>query len=285
MGFIILLVSSLFLLFGCGLPRSQEALGDTSRNFPEALSAADYRLSGKTIEVPAVSRKQKETSESALLVASVAMKTAAPVVSGNLVGVWSQPGQRLTVDSSGNWELSGLINSSGYLTVAAAHETTQLVKLYGFNPNIGGIGTYFTIEYHKNGRQLRFGYLGEFELAEAGTEELRYAVYMGAAIREELDYQTEILGTWTLYDKQHDMQLYWNFNPNNSVEVYSGADKLVRKGLYELTRATDEEILLTIHYEGSAAALTTHYRLKNGILTQQGSEWAKLVRNTVPESF
>ncbi len=40
----------------------------------------------------------------------------------NLVGTWQQPNQQLTVDALGNWQLTGNINSSGTLTVAADFE-------------------------------------------------------------------------------------------------------------------------------------------------------------------
>src|SRR5699024_497523 len=116
----------------------------------------------------------------------------------NLVGTWEQDNQTLTFDRTGNWELEGAINSSGTFTVGADFDQTKMIKLYGFNENIGGIGTYFIANFNGDSSKMGFGYLGQFTRATDLTSVVNSGVYQEDYQTDVVDFSRNVLGTWTI---------------------------------------------------------------------------------------
>lgn len=199
----------------------------------------------------------------------------------NLVGTWQQEGQTLTVDSSGNWQLSGKINSSGNLTVAADFDQTKMVKLYGFNSNIAGIGTYFIAQFNPDSSKLNFGYLGSFTRVGQTNDLLVRTIYQPAYLTEPIDFSNHIIGTWTLTEgiEFRDTR---NFNPDGSLDIYADGRGEAMTGRYSVKYLENNRIELTMTYDENGYRFTSFYHVINGVMREEGFEDFKWVRNKVP---
>ena len=202
-------------------------------------------------------------------------------IKANLVGTWQQEGQNLTVDSLGNWQLTGKINSSGTLTVAADFDQTKMVRLYGFNSNIAGIGTYFIAQFNPDSSKMNFGYLGSFTRLGQTNDTLVRTIYQPAYLTEPIDFSNHIIGTWTLTEgiEFRDTR---NFNPDGSLDIYSDGRGEAMTGRYSVQYLENNRIELTMTYDESGHSFTSFYHVINGVMREEGFEDFKWVRNTVP---
>lgn len=199
----------------------------------------------------------------------------------NLVGTWQQPNQQLTVDALGNWQLTGNINSSGTLTVAADFEQTKMVKLYGFNSNIARIGTYFIAKLNDDSSKMNFGYLGTFTRTGPSAEALSPTIYQPAYLTEAIDFSNHIIGTWTLTEgiEFRDTR---NFNPDGSLDIFSDGRGEALTGQYSVNYLSDTRLELTMTYDETGNSFTSTYTIIDGVMREEGFEDYKWTRNMVP---
>jgi len=199
----------------------------------------------------------------------------------NLVGTWVQENLTLTIDEEGHWQLTGGITSEGTLKVAVDNGTIKMVKLYGFNVNIDSIGNYFIANINEDSSKMNFGYLGTFTRQGQAEHILTDHTYMDVLERETIDFNHNLLGTWTMKNKEYDFQNVWNYNPDGTFEVYSDGKGEAMTGTYQVDYLENDQINLTITYDGGETH-TSDYTLRDGTLTEAGFEWAAQIRNTVP---
>jgi len=199
----------------------------------------------------------------------------------NLVGTWVQENLTLTIDEEGHWQLTGGITSQGTLKVAVDNGTIKMVKLYGFNVNIDSIGNYFIANINEDSSKMNFGYLGTFTRQGQAEHILTDHTYMDVLERETIDFNHNLLGTWTMKNKEYDFQNVWNYNPDGTFEVYSDGKGEAMTGTYQVDYLENDQINLTITYDGGETH-TSDYTLRDGTLTEAGFEWAAQIRNTVP---
>lgn len=197
------------------------------------------------------------------------------------VGTWSNGEETLTIAPDGHWQFSGGLQSGGTLSVAAMTPDTWLLKLYGFNNSIDGIGTYQLAVFNDQGTKMNFGYLGTFERQAQATQPLSTAVYQAQYVTTPTDFTQSIIGTWSTKDKNYDFQTMYNFNPDGTFERFADAKGVADSGTYTLTQNPDS-ITLTLTNQATGTDQTLTYRLDNSQLTDTQFEWASLIRNTVP---
>lgn len=221
------------------------------------------------------------TSSTSAPIESSSEKPIPVQIKANLVGTWQQEGQTLTVDSFGNWQLAGKINSAGNLTVAADFDQTKMVKLYGFNSNIAGIGTYFIAQFNADSSKMNFGYLGSFTRAGQTNDTLVRTIYQPAYLTEPIDFSNHIIGTWTLTEgiEFRDTR---NFNPDGSLDIFSDGRGEALTGRYSVKYLENNRIELTITYDENGYRFTSFYHVINGVMREEGFEDFKWTRNTVP---
>lgn len=201
----------------------------------------------------------------------------------NLVGTWEQSKQTLTVDTDGNWQLTGKINSSGQLTVAADFNHTQMVQLYGFNQNLDGLGTYFIANFNDDSTRMGFGYLGQFtRVGDVPTTTLSPNIFQHKYLTTPVDFNTNILGTWTIKTGT-EFHNTWNYNPDGTFELYSDGRGQSTTGDYTVKALKGNWIDVTYVFDDGSEGYTNSYLLENGVMTENNFEDIKIVRNLVPD--
>lgn len=203
-------------------------------------------------------------------------------VAANLVGTWQQENLKLIVDPNGNWQFSGDINSQGTLKVAVDSGNTKMVKLYGFNNNIDGIGNYFIANFNEDSSKMNFGYLGSFMRTAETDQKLEETTYMAIVERDGIDYNQSLLGTWIMKDTEAHYQNVWNYNPDGTFEVYSDGKGEASQGTYRIEIIESHRFNLFTTYEGESEEQVAEYTLDNGILIQKDFEEMAQIRNTDP---
>lgn len=199
----------------------------------------------------------------------------------NLVGTWEQDNQTLTIDRAGNWELEGAINSSGTFTVGADFDQTKMIKLYGFNENIGGIGTYFIANFNGDSSKMGFGYLGQFTRSTDLTSVVNSGVYQADYQTEAVDFSRNVLGTWTITEGT-EFHNTWNYNPDGTFELFSQGLGEARTGTYSVKPLKNNWVDISYDFDDSDDAYTTAYHLSDGVMWEEEFEFIRIVRNTDP---
>ncbi|MHC5269588.1 hypothetical protein ACYSNO_10445 [Enterococcus sp. LJL98] len=199
----------------------------------------------------------------------------------NLVGTWTQENQRLIVYPNGDWELSGKINSTGTLTVAADFDQTKMIKLDGFNQNIDGIGTYFIVHFNPDSTKIGFGYLGQFTRSGEQKETLSDKLFQPNYQQTAIDFNQNILGTWTIKEGT-EFHNTWNYNPDGTFEMYSEGRGSATRGTYKVKKLKNNWIDVTYTYDETGESSTHAYLIKDGLMTENHFEEIKMVRNLVP---
>ncbi len=201
----------------------------------------------------------------------------------NIVGTWKQENQTLTVQSDGTWQLTGEINSSGTLTVAADFEDTQLLKLYGFNENIDGIGTYFIANFNQDSTKMGFGYLGQFNRLGNVTEvNLSTDVFQNDIQTTPVDFNTTILGTWTIKEGT-EFHNTWNYNPDGTFVTFSQGRGQAMTGEYRVKQLNGNWVDVTYTFDEDGQSYTSLYLIENGMMIENHFEDIKIVRNVIPD--
>ena len=203
-------------------------------------------------------------------------------LNANIVGTWQQDQLTLTVSPHGDWQLSGNINSHGSLQVAADLNNKKLLKLYGFNVNIDGIGNYFIAHFNDDSSQVNFGYLGTFNRVGQAETSLTDDTYMTVVANDPIDFSRSLLGTWTVKDKNAHYQNIWNYNPDGTFNLYADGRGAAVSGSYQVEYLPNNRIKVTYHYDDGTAGHVTEYTLSNGTLTEDGFENMAQIRNTDP---
>lgn len=200
----------------------------------------------------------------------------------NIVGTWKQNNQTLTVDTDGNWQLTGKINSSGQLTVAADFDNTQMLQLYGFNLNLDGLGTYFIANFNDDSTKMGFGYLGQFTRSgDVPAETLSPNIFQHEYLTTPVDFNFNILGTWTIKEGT-EFHNTWNYNPDGTFELFSDGRGESMTGDYTVKDLKDNWIDVTYTFDDGSEGYTNSYLLEDGVMVQNNFEDIKIVRNLVP---
>lgn len=266
----LLLLLFVLLLAACG--RTTTPIESTSERSQTTQTSVVHETTMET-STDQTSSKTNATSE-----------TQEPIpdeTQANLVGTWVQENLTLTIDEEGHWQLTGGITSQGTLKVAVDNGAIKMVKLYGFNVNIDSIGNYFIANVNEDSRKMNFGYLGTFTRQGQAEHVLTDNAYMDVVERETIDFNHNLIGTWTMKNKEYDFQNVWNYNPDGTFEVYSDGKGEAMTGTYQIDYLENDQINLTITYDGGETH-TSEYTLRDGTLTEAGFEWAAQIRNTVP---
>lgn len=195
------------------------------------------------------------------------------------VGTFKNADNTLTIEPNGTWQFSGAITSSGTLTIAAETDHTWLLKLYGFNNNIDGIGTYQLAVLNDSGTKMNFGYLGTFTRTTNATSTFDPTLYQANVLQTPTDFNETLIGTWTTKNKDYDFQTTYNFNPDGTFERFSDGKGIADSGTYTATFDLD---VIHLNLVTKNQNQTFTYQLQNGELIDPEFPWATLVRNTVP---
>lgn len=255
------------------------------------LLLALFLFSACSKQPPTTTPSTTLTESSTIPIATTTSETDLPITSSdtpilidtraNLVGTWLQDGQSLTIDAAGNWHLSGTINNSGTLTIGADFNQTKMVKLYQFNQNIDGIGTYFIANFNQDSTKMNFGYLGKFTRSGTATETLDETLFQSNHQTVAIDFSYSLLGTWTITEGT-EFQNTWNYNPDGTFETYSEGRGEAQTGTYTVKSLKNNWIDITYSFNNSADTYTTAYHLSDGVMWEKEFDYIKLVRNTNP---
>ena len=260
------------------------AFGACSRPTPTPPTESSTTTETTTVvETPSTTKETstKPSSETPKPPTSSSEKPIPVDTRANLVGIWVQDDQSLTIDRAGNWALDGAINSSGTFTVGADFDQTKMIKLYGFNQNIGGIGTYFIANFNKDSTKMGFGYLGQFTRSTDIANTINSDVFQANYQNEPVDFSRSVLGTWTIVEGT-EFHNTWNYNPDGTFELYSDGRGDARTGTYSVKPLKNNWVDISYDFDDSDDAYITAYHLSDGVMWEQEFEDIRIVRNTDP---
>lgn len=195
----------------------------------------------------------------------------------NLSGSWASSDYYVEFKPDGSYTLQRLPNNpptQGQYTVMNVEEDLILLKLSNFSYKTAPMENYLLARVNQN--QLRLGYFAEF--TRQSTDGLLSGNFPTAAI----NFNQSLIGSWHLLNPPTEFQVYYNYNPDGTMEIFSDGRGEMVTGNYDAVYEGNQ-VTLTTNWEGRSN--TEVYTIENGIYYQTNNPDVKFIRNTIPQPF